>query len=105
MLMEKVTKELRRGSAPASPIRPTSPIEAAQAAPARPASAPTLPPSRAITREAAESRPPEPVTSAAETLDYGREIELPDEIPPSAPRETVTVAASSAPVAPPEPAP
>ena len=105
MLMEKVTKELRRGNAPtSSPIRPTSPIEAAQAAPARPTSAPTLPPSRAITREAAESRPPEPVTSPAETLDYGREIELPDEIPPAAPRETVTVAAS-APVAPPEPAP
>src|SRR5262245_19620125 len=93
MLMEKVTKELRRGSAPTpSPIRPTSPIEAAQAAPARPASAPTLPPSRAITREAAESRPPEPVTTPADSLDYGREIELPDEIPPAAPRETVTVA-------------
>jgi len=106
MLMEKVTKELRRGSAPttASPIRPTSPIEAAQAAPARPTTAATLPPSRAITREAAESRPREPVTSPADSLDYGREIELPDEIPPPAPRETVSVAAS-APVAPPEPAP
>jgi len=106
MLMEKVTKELRRGSAPASsPIRPTSPVEAAQAAPARPTSAPTLPPSRAITREAAESRPPEPVSAPADSLDYGREIELPDEIPPATPHETVTVAAAPAPVAPPEPAP
>jgi len=110
MLMEKVTKELRRGNAPtSSPIRPTSPLEAAQAAPQRPAMAPTLPasaPGRAITREAAESRPPEPIPAAAETLDYGREIELPDEIPPAAPREALTVAAATAPVAhpaPPEP--
>jgi hypothetical protein len=64
---------------------------------------PASAPGRAITREAAESRPPEPVTSPADSLDYGREIELPDEIPPSSPRETVTVAAAAAPVAPPEP--
>jgi len=109
MLMEKVTKELRRGSASTSPIRPATPLEPS---PARtPAAAPTLPPSapgRAITREAADSRPPEPAVSA-ESLDYGREIELPEEIPPPAPRETVTVAAEPAPVVrhmpPPEVAP
>jgi hypothetical protein len=101
MLMEKVTRELRRGGSPSSPIRPAAQIEAPAATPSRaPATAPSLPasaPGRAIAREAVESRPPEPVASPAESLDYGREIDLPDEIPPPAPREVVTVAAAPAP--------
>jgi len=93
MLMEKVTRELRRGSSSTSPIRPAVPVEAP--APSRaPSAAPGLPavtsgsPGRAIAREAMESRPPEPIAAQAESLDYGREIDLPEEIPPPAPRES-----------------
>ena len=43
-------------------------------------------PGRAIAREAMESAPPEPIVTSAESPDYGREIELPDEIPPPTPR-------------------
>jgi mutual gliding-motility protein MglA len=91
MLMEKVTRELRRGGGgSSSPIRPAVPAESP--APGRTASTPAaLPtmasgaPGRAIAREAMESRPPEPIVTAAESPDYGREIDLPDEIPPPTP--------------------
>ncbi len=100
MLMEKVTRELRRGGSSTSPIRPAVPTEAqvaARNASVAPSIAPTVAtgsPGRTIAREAVESRPPEPVRAPAETLDYGREIELPDEIPPPTPRETVTMSAA-----------
>jgi len=91
MLMEKVTRELRRGGASSSPIRPAAPVEAPTPArtPTAPATLPTMAagaPGRAIAREAMDSRPPEPIVTAAESPDYGREIELPDEIPPPPPR-------------------
>jgi hypothetical protein len=97
MLMEKVTKELRRGSAPQTPMRPAATLEDK---PRTPTTAPTLAhaPGRAIAREAVDSRPPEP--QPAETLDYGREIDLPDEIPPA--REPAHVAAPVAHHAPPQ---
>ena len=98
MLMEKVTRELRRGSSPSSPIRPAVPADAPT--PARTSgTAPTLPtlaagaPGRAIAREAMETRAPVPIAAAAESPDYGREIELPEEIPPPTPREPAMAAA------------
>jgi len=100
MLMEKVTRELRRGGAStsSSPIRPATPAEAPTPTrtPSAPASLPTLAggaPGRTIAREAMESRPPEPIVTPAESLDYGREIELPDEIPPPPPRSPVMATA------------
>ena len=96
LLMEKVTKELRRGGSPAAPVRPAPAVE--PAAPSRAetvsASAPPGAPARTIAREAQESRAAEPVAPAVGSVDYGREIELPDEIPPRAPRETVSISAS-----------
>ena len=100
MLMEKVPKELRRGSSPAAPTRPAAALEA-PATPRAAANAPPSAPARTISREAHESR--ESLAPAAESLDYGREIQLPDEIPPPAPREPVSVA--PAPVAHHTPAP
>jgi len=98
MLMEKVTRELRRGGSSSSPIKPAVPTEAA-ASVRTPGVAPSIAPivatgspGRTIAREAVESRPAETV-SAAESLDYGREIELPDQIPPPTPRDPVTLAA------------
>jgi hypothetical protein len=58
------------------------------------ASAPPSAPARTIAREAQESRAAEPVAAATESVDYGREIELPNEIPPRAPLETVSISAS-----------
>ena len=97
LLMEKVTKELHRGSGPSAPVRPAPAAEPASSA--RPlgaaASHAPSPPARAIAREALESRPSDPAPAGV-SLDYGREIQLPSEIPaPSkAPRETVSVAAA-----------
>ena len=87
LLMEKVTKELHRGSGPATSARPVPAAE--PAAPPRPlgtAGPAPSPPARAIAREAQEKRASEP---APATIDYGREIQLPTEIPPPPPPETV----------------
>ncbi len=95
LLMEKVTKELHRGGGPAAPVRPAPAAEPAapSRAPGALASPPPGPPARAITREAQETRAAEPAAPAGVSLDYGREIQLPSEIPSPAPRETVSVAA------------
>src|SRR5262249_50495583 len=54
------------------------------------------PPGRTIAREAQETRAAEAPAPATVNLDYGREIQLPSEIPPPAPRETVGAAAGPA---------
>jgi len=89
LLMEKVTKELRRGGSPPPARRPAAEaakpaaVAAAAATNDHPASkAPTSAPARAIEREAQETRAAEPVAPVSETDDYGREILLGDEIPP-----------------------
>ncbi len=99
LLMEKVTKDLRRGPGPGSP----RPEPAAAAAPARasaPAAKPAVAPGRAIEREAQETAaaPSEPAA-----FEYGRQLDLPDQIPPgkSAPAPA-PAAASRMPI---EPAP
>ena len=76
LLMEKVTKDLRRtsisgGSRPA----PVSEEPAARPEPARPA-APSVP-AHTISREARETTAP-PMPETVRGVDYGREIELPD---------------------------
>jgi signal recognition particle receptor subunit beta len=83
LLMEKVTKDLRRGPATSGvQSTPRTPVEE----PARPAmpSAPPMAPVRAISREAQLSS-----TGRGDAdlggIDYGTEIQLPNEIPPSTP--------------------
>jgi len=76
LLMEKVTKDLRRssisgGSRPA----PVTEEPAARPEPARPA--PPPPPAQAIAREVRETSAP-PMPETVRGVDYGREIELPD---------------------------
>ena len=97
LLMEKVTKELRRGGTAAPPVRPASTMEPAGSSRAESvsASAPPSAPARTIAREAQETRAAEPVAPVVGSADYGREIELPNEIPPRAPRETVSISASA----------
>jgi hypothetical protein len=98
--MEKVTKDLRRSPSTTSQGRGTpvdespalqgpdpkpTPASAGPATPApRTSSSVTTPPGRAIQRESqvTPERSPEPAMGG---LDYGREIDLPDTIPPSAP--------------------
>lgn len=93
LLMEKVTRDLRR-----TPVGQRATASVAEE-PASPtiggAQPPTTPPGRAIQREARETTPPEPEPSR---LDYGREIELPSTPPPA--RKAATVAAAPAPAAP-----
>jgi hypothetical protein len=98
LLMEKVTKELRRGGTAPTPARATPSAEPAAASRAEKvsASAPPSAPARTIAREAQETRAAEPAAPVGGSIDYGREIELPDEIPPRAPRETVSISASHA---------
>ena len=113
LLMERVTKDLRRTpgatttSAPSA--NPTSPMQrpavepAAPAAPAPPPAPPRnvpapapMAPARAIEREARETRPMVARDDSG-MLDYGRQLDLPDEIPPAR-------APASAPAAAPSPA-
>src|SRR5206468_4723581 len=91
LLMEKVTKELRRGGSPPPPRRAPAVVPAtpASASPAVSSNAPATPPARAIEREAKQTRAAEPLAPAAAAQDFGREIQLPDEIPP---RETRSAA-------------
>jgi hypothetical protein len=83
--MEKVTKDLRRSPSATTSSRSVAVEEAAPppAAKATPAPAtPLAPPARSIQREALAT--PDLVgESAGGGLQYGREIELPDSIPPS----------------------
>jgi mutual gliding-motility protein MglA len=87
LLMEKVTKELRRGSVggPAAPARPQPAAEPATRAESVAASAPPTAPARTIAREAQVSRAAEEIAAPAGSAapDYGREIELPNQIPPA----------------------
>jgi hypothetical protein len=94
LLMEKVTKELRRGGTAPTPARPAPAAEPVTASRAESVSASASPgaPARTIAREAQETRAAEPVAPVG-SIDYGREIQLPDEIPPPAPRETVSISA------------
>ena len=86
LLMEKVTKDLRRSPTTSTPARP-APVEeppppVSKTPPPPPAPAqPLAPPARAIQREALAT--PELTSESAGGLDYGREIELPDSIPPA----------------------
>lgn len=91
LLMEKVTKDLRRTPGGA---RTTVSVAEEPAAPLAVAP-PTTPPARAIQREARETtRAPEP---EAQPLDYGREIELPTAKPAApAPRRIVTEKSTNA---------
>jgi pyruvate/2-oxoglutarate dehydrogenase complex dihydrolipoamide acyltransferase (E2) component len=85
LLMEKVTKDLRRSPGAPPPPRPAAP---APEAPAKPNGPPTMAPGRAIAREAAET------DEDPNRLDYGREIQLPGtgEVA-AAPRVTAAVSA------------
>lgn len=101
LLMEKVTKDLRRTPFATAASRPAP---AAEPAPARPepsraqAAAPVSP-AWSIAREAQES--PAPVAETPASLDYGREINLPGESPQ---RVKAVAAAAGVPPAPPRPA-
>ena len=99
LLMEKVTKELRRGSNAPQPSRPAPGPESAVPTRAETVSRSASPaaPAQTISREAQVARAENPPPA---TLDYGREIELPAQIPPAGPvsappvkREPVPVAA------------
>jgi mutual gliding-motility protein MglA len=79
LLMEKVTKDLRRSPTSSAP-REASRLE--DAVPRRistPAAPPPMAPGRAIEREAQQTAPA--INGPSESLDYGRQIELPDETP------------------------
>ena len=86
LLMERVTKDLRRapgavgaGAAPAATPPPRPAVE--PVAPRGPAAAPPLAPARAMERETQRTAPPAPVEEFSSN--YGRSLDLPDEIPPS----------------------
>jgi hypothetical protein len=87
LLMEKVTKDLRRAPASSGPARRAAPPEEpaahgpGAASTPRIAQAPTLAPSTGLEREASSTHA---VTNGAEDemLEYGRQIDLPDQIPP-----------------------
>ncbi len=100
LLMEKVTKDLRRTPFASAASRPAP---AGEAAPARPEAArtqapPPMAPAAAIAREVQETPPP---MEMAATLDYGREISLPGESPQ---RAKAVAAAAGVPPAPAVPA-
>jgi signal recognition particle receptor subunit beta len=103
LLMEKVTRDLRRSPVAGAPARPAEdaraakpepPAREAPAARTAPATLPT-PPGRAIQREALES--PEIEAPDEAGVEYGRQIELPDTIPPpQPPPKPMTVPAGAA---------
>ena len=99
LLMEKVTKDLRRSPSATTSSRSAAveelPPPAGKAPPA-PAT-PLAPPARSIQREALAT--PDLVgESAGGGLEYGREIELPDSIPPSRSRSAPTHQPAAPPV-------
>jgi len=87
LLMERVTKDLRRApgavgvgnSAPAVSPPPRPAVE--PVAPRGPAAAPPLAPARAMERETQQTAPAAPAEEYSQA--YGRNLDLPDEIPPS----------------------
>ena len=92
LLMEKVTKDLRR--VPGSTgSRPTPGLETAEPGPSREtvrANAPPIAPVQSIQQEAHAS--PEPITGGNESrIDYGREIELPGTVAATARKGDETV--------------
>jgi signal recognition particle receptor subunit beta len=89
LLMEKVTKDLRRSPSATTTSRSAAVEEPAPPPPAKATPAtPMAPPARSIQREALAT--PDLVgESAGGGLEYGREIELPDSIPPSTRARTV----------------
>lgn len=100
LLMEKVTKDLRRTPFATAASRPAP---AGEAAPARPEAArtqapPPMAPAAAIAREVHETPPPVELPAS---LDYGREINLPGESPQ---RVKAVAAAAGVPPAPLRPA-
>lgn len=103
MLMEKVTKELRRGpmtgrgkSEDAATASPAIPLAPRAAAPGLASAAPVAPAAPAIpAKEAASEKPVpvEPIRAASKGVDYGREIDLSF---PAAPAESAQAAPSLA---------
>ena len=83
LLMEKVTKDLRRAPTAGSNQRPSAPVEAAEPTASREMSRPSAPPVapvQSIQHEAHST--PAAITGGDETrIDYGREIELPGTVP------------------------
>ena len=86
LLMERVTKDLRRspsavGMGASSPAATPPPRPAVEpVAPRGPAAPPPLAPARAMERETQQTAPPAPVEEYSSA--YGRNLDLPDEIPP-----------------------
>jgi hypothetical protein len=101
LLMEKVTKDLRRtpmsgaSTAPANPVKDLPKVEQGRAEATRPSVLNTAP-GRAIAREAQQTASASPLTQPGD-LDYGREISLPDEIPPRTARPAPAPAAAAPP--------
>jgi hypothetical protein len=89
LLMERVTKDLRRapgavgvGNTQAASPPPRPAVE--PVAPRGPAAAPPLAPARAMERETQQTAPTAPTAPVEEySPAYGRNLDLPDEIPPS----------------------
>ena len=82
LLMEKVTKDLRRGPGVGGG-RAAEPAAPAPAAPRASApSAPATAPGRAIEREAQQTAP---ARADSAVLEYGRQLDLPEQIPPARP--------------------
>jgi signal recognition particle receptor subunit beta len=89
LLMEKVTKDLRRSPGSGPPPRPAAPpVEQRQATAKASNGPPTVAPARAIAREAAETGGDDDPNG----VDYGREIELPGDVA-AAPRVTAAMSA------------
>jgi signal recognition particle receptor subunit beta len=84
LLMEKVTKDLRRApGTPGAQVRSPEPPAAAPAPrPAAAAAPPPMAPARAMEREVQETDRSHP---DSQMLEYGRQLDLPEEIPPSRP--------------------
>jgi signal recognition particle receptor subunit beta len=98
LLMEKVTKDLRRApGSPGAASRAEATGQAPHSRTATPTPAPAAPapaaPARAIEREAQQTAPTR-VDSAV--LEYGRQLDLPDQIPPAKPAATPAPAARPA---------
>jgi signal recognition particle receptor subunit beta len=106
LLMEKVTRDLRRTSVSGAPQVPAIPAEKPAPAPPQPERArlaPPMAPAQTMAREARETQPVE-MRDTVGGLDYGREIELPGNTPKAAPHAPAAPAPAPAPAAAPAPA-